>query len=149
MVHRPRDAWSSLDSSFPRVPRVYFCPPGDQYLSFGTYIDQSAPSPVLTLVNNFSSFVQPERAIVLPIVQRLYNSFKMTEHGEPTSEKEQVVHTEHIQQLSQGEGDDGAWRCLWKNPKIVIICLFANIGTLMYGFDNLALSICLSMSPFQ
>jgi MFS transporter, SP family, general alpha glucoside:H+ symporter len=40
-------------------------------------------------------------------------------------------------------------RTLLDNPKIVALSLFANLGAVMYGFDNLALSLCLSMVPFQ
>ncbi len=43
----------------------------------------------------------------------------------------------------------GVVKTLLDNPRIVGLALFANLGAIMYGFDNLALSLCLSMVPFQ
>lgn len=41
------------------------------------------------------------------------------------------------------------WRCLKANPKIVLWTLYANIGSTMVGYENLALSVCLAMPAFQ
>lgn len=49
------------------------------------------------------------------------------------------------------ENDDaspGILQTIWRHPMILACCLYANVGSLMYGFDNLSLSLCLSMSPF-
>lgn len=42
----------------------------------------------------------------------------------------------------------GILQVLWRHPMIIFCCLYANVGSLMYGFDNLSLSLCLSMAPF-
>jgi hypothetical protein len=55
----------------------------------------------------------------------------------------------HDQTLSSNPEERSPWKSIWANPKIVALCLFANIGALMYGFDNLVLSLALSMPPFQ
>ncbi|KPI39381.1 General alpha-glucoside permease [Cyphellophora attinorum] len=41
------------------------------------------------------------------------------------------------------------WQCLKANPKIVLWTLYANIGSTMVGYENLALSVCLAMPAFQ
>lgn len=41
------------------------------------------------------------------------------------------------------------WETLKENPAVILCCIYANFGALMYGYDNLALSLCLSMVPFQ
>jgi hypothetical protein len=41
------------------------------------------------------------------------------------------------------------WKAIVANPKIVAVCLYANIGALMYGFDNLVLSLALTLPPFS
>ncbi|RAL00068.1 maltose permease Mal61 [Aspergillus ibericus CBS 121593] len=48
------------------------------------------------------------------------------------------------------EGKDGrsTWLELRDHPRIVLLCLYANIGALMYGFDSLILSLSLSMTAF-
>ncbi|KAH7007308.1 maltose permease Mal61 [Ilyonectria destructans] len=49
------------------------------------------------------------------------------------------------------ENAESGWaffKVLWKHRKILACCTFANIGAAMYGFDNLTLSLCLSMQPF-
>ncbi len=47
------------------------------------------------------------------------------------------------------EDEMSAWQCIKTNPKIVLCALYANIGALMIGYDNLALNVCLSMPAFQ
>ena len=70
-------------------------------------------------------------------------------------EKNRVQYVEHkppstLNNASvNGSSKGNAWATLKKNPKIVACCIFANLGALMYGFDNLALSICLSMPAFE
>ncbi|KAL2823846.1 general substrate transporter [Aspergillus cavernicola] len=39
-------------------------------------------------------------------------------------------------------------KSLIANPKIILLSMFANIGALMYGYDTMSLSLCLSMSAF-
>ncbi|PYH89226.1 maltose permease Mal61 [Aspergillus ellipticus CBS 707.79] len=41
------------------------------------------------------------------------------------------------------------WAALRDNPWVVLFCLYGNIGALMYGFDNLVLSLALSMPAFE
>ncbi|EEY15969.1 conserved hypothetical protein [Verticillium alfalfae VaMs.102] len=41
------------------------------------------------------------------------------------------------------------WECMRQNPKIVLLTLYANIGSAMVGYENLALSVCLAMPAFQ
>ncbi len=47
------------------------------------------------------------------------------------------------------EDQMSAWQCIRTNPKIVFCALYANIGAIMIGYDNLALAVCLSMPAFQ
>ncbi|KAK6844158.1 hypothetical protein PG995_014268 [Apiospora arundinis] len=42
-----------------------------------------------------------------------------------------------------------AWRCIRDNPKISLWTLYANIGSIMIGYENLALSVALAMPAFQ
>jgi hypothetical protein len=41
-----------------------------------------------------------------------------------------------------------AWQCLAQNPWVFLFCLYGNLGAFMYGFDNLVLSLSLSMPGF-
>ncbi|PKS06016.1 hypothetical protein jhhlp_007850 [Lomentospora prolificans] len=41
------------------------------------------------------------------------------------------------------------WQCILQNPKIVFWTLYANIGSIIVGYENLALSVCLAMPAFQ
>jgi SP family general alpha glucoside:H+ symporter-like MFS transporter len=41
------------------------------------------------------------------------------------------------------------WQCLAQNPWIILFCLYGNLGALMYGFDNLVMSLALSMPAFE
>lgn len=38
---------------------------------------------------------------------------------------------------------------LLKNPIVILCVMYGNIGALMYGFDNISLSLCLDMQPFM
>ncbi|OLN96737.1 Alpha-glucosides permease MPH2 [Colletotrichum chlorophyti] len=40
-------------------------------------------------------------------------------------------------------------QCLRQNPKIALWTIYANIGSTLVGFENLALSVCLAMPAFQ
>ncbi|CAG7556517.1 unnamed protein product [Fusarium equiseti] len=60
--------------------------------------------------------------------------------------KSGAVHDEHI--VIQ-EDSETTWECLKANPKIVLWTLWANIGPLMVGYENLAMSVCLAMPAFQ
>lgn len=72
--------------------------------------------------------------------------------------KSQTTHVEEAQQSSQaqhaGQGslvdEDGLGvaRTLLNNPIIVLCALYGNVGALMYGFDNITLTLCLNMQPF-
>lgn len=69
------------------------------------------------------------------------------------SEKLDAQHVEQLvleaQTAEQADHKSTPWKTVVANPKIVLCCLYANIGAMMYGFDNLALSLCLSMPAFQ
>ncbi|CEI65539.1 unnamed protein product [Fusarium venenatum] len=60
--------------------------------------------------------------------------------------KSGVIHDEHV--VIQ-EDSETTWECLKANPKIVLWTLWANIGPLMVGYENLAMSVCLAMPAFQ
>lgn len=47
------------------------------------------------------------------------------------------------------ECNTSPWQCLVANPLIILFCLYGNLGALMYGFDNLVLSLALSMPGFE
>lgn len=73
-------------------------------------------------------------------------------------QKSQTNHVEEAQQLpnAQDAGQNsivdedglGVAQTLLKNPIIVLCALYGNIGALMYGFDNITLTLCLNMQPF-
>ncbi|KAH6950958.1 general substrate transporter [Fusarium avenaceum] len=60
--------------------------------------------------------------------------------------KSVATHDEHIVIEQDSET---TWECLKANPKIVLWTLWANIGPLMVGYENLAMSVCLAMPAFQ
>lgn len=76
----------------------------------------------------------------------------------PEEQKSQTAHIEEANQSSFGQdaGHDslldedrlGVAQTLLKNPIIILCALYGNIGALMYGFDNITLSLCLDMQPF-
>ncbi|KAF3351014.1 hypothetical protein VdG2_00521 [Verticillium dahliae VDG2] len=41
------------------------------------------------------------------------------------------------------------WDCMQQNPEIALLTLYANIGSAMVGYENVALSVCLAMPAFQ
>lgn len=59
----------------------------------------------------------------------------------------QRVEAEH-HDANNEDASPGILQVLWRHPVIWVCCLYANVGSLMYGFDNLSLSLCLSMAPF-
>ncbi|KAH8901361.1 general substrate transporter [Thozetella sp. PMI_491] len=61
--------------------------------------------------------------------------------------KASVLHRE--QALVQQEQHMSAWECMKQNPKVVLCTLYANIGSIMIGYDNLSLAVCLAMPAFQ
>lgn len=73
-------------------------------------------------------------------------------------QKSQTAHVEEAQQSTsvQDAGQNslfdedglGVAQTLLKNPIIVLCGLYGNIGALMYGFDNITLTLCLNMQPF-
>lgn len=73
-------------------------------------------------------------------------------------QKSQTAHVEEAQQLSHErdaghnslfeEDTLGVAQTLLKNPVIVLCALYGNVGALMYGFDNITLTLCLNMQPF-
>lgn len=73
-------------------------------------------------------------------------------------QKSRTAHVEEAKQLShvQDAGQDTPFeedtlsvaQTLFKNPVIVLCDLYGNIGALMYGFDNITLTLCLNMQPF-
>lgn len=58
-----------------------------------------------------------------------------------------AVHKEFTQDARDHETT--AWQCIKENPKIVMYVLYANIGSIMIGYDNLSLAVCLAMPAFQ
>ncbi|KAF5689290.1 maltose permease [Fusarium circinatum] len=58
-----------------------------------------------------------------------------------------VDHTESI--VIQADRQKSAWQCILENPKIAAWTLYANIGSALVGYENLALSVCLAMPAFQ
>lgn len=56
--------------------------------------------------------------------------------------------TENALELSTVDDDSGVFRTILQNPVIVLCALYGNIGALMYGFDNITLSLCLDMQAF-
>lgn len=75
---------------------------------------------------------------------------------DPISHKSYTAHVELVRSDTHVDGETmmvsqpqiSTWKAIVGNPKIVALCLFANIGGLMYGFDNMVLSLSLSMPAF-
>ena len=73
-------------------------------------------------------------------------------------QKSQSIHVEEAHQSPHAqdagltylveEDGLGVAQTLLKNPIIVLCALYGNIGVLMYGFDNITLTLCLNMRPF-
>ena len=69
-------------------------------------------------------------------------------------EKGIIDNAAHVQELElaehaeQVEHQETIWAIVKRNPLILLIIIYANIGSFMYGFDNLALSVALSMPSF-
>lgn len=77
----------------------------------------------------------------------------MDEHEDQVETgKAEIEHIDRIY-LAQTEAEEehnaSTWQTIKANPKIIALCFFANTGPLMYGFDNLATSLCLSMPAFE
>lgn len=51
-------------------------------------------------------------------------------------------------QAEEKEHQETIWMIVKRNPLILLIIAYANLGSFMFGFDNLALSIALSMPSF-
>jgi SP family general alpha glucoside:H+ symporter-like MFS transporter len=65
-------------------------------------------------------------------------------------EGEDVTHVATREPASTGleyDSELAIFRTLFKHPIILLLSLYANLGALMYGFDNITLSLCLSMEP--
>lgn len=65
----------------------------------------------------------------------------------PSDLKSGVAHQEFTQDVRDHQTT--AWQCIKENPKIVLYVLYANIGSIMIGYDNLSLAVCLAMPAFQ
>ena len=63
--------------------------------------------------------------------------------------QETRIETSQTEVVQDHTSEGGPWKTLAKNPKIILLSVFANLGALMYGYDNLALSLCLSMPACQ
>jgi SP family general alpha glucoside:H+ symporter-like MFS transporter len=60
------------------------------------------------------------------------------------------IDSEQAQELiAENPSGSSPWKAILANPKIVALCLYANLGALMYGFDNLVLSLALTLPPFS
>lgn len=75
----------------------------------------------------------------------------------PNSVLNEKAHIDHVEisqeielaeQAEQAEHQESIWTIIKRNPFILLIIAYANLGSFMYGFDNLALSIALSMPSF-
>ncbi|PYH44692.1 MFS general substrate transporter [Aspergillus saccharolyticus JOP 1030-1] len=61
-------------------------------------------------------------------------------------QKTETNHLENVTSTEPAPHDDSpptTWEALRQNPLIILFCLYANVGALMYGFDNLVLSLSL------
>lgn len=47
------------------------------------------------------------------------------------------------------EDDLSVLATLIRNPIVILCVMYGNVGALMYGFDNISLSLCLDMEPFM
>ena len=69
-------------------------------------------------------------------------------------EKSAAEHTEHAEELAlanaaeENDHKESIWTIVKRQPLIILIIAYANLGSFMYGYDNLALSIALSMPSF-
>lgn len=65
--------------------------------------------------------------------------------------KANTSHLENVTALAEESSDcnTSPWQCLVENPRVILFCLYGNLGALMYGFDNLVLSLALSMPGFE
>ena len=62
--------------------------------------------------------------------------------------KSNSAHLENVPEEST-QCETSPWKCLAQNPWVILFCLYGNLGALMYGFDNLVLSLALSMPAFE
>ncbi|CVL00441.1 related to maltose permease [Fusarium mangiferae] len=67
--------------------------------------------------------------------------------GENGDKAFDVDHTESV--VIQADRQKSAWQCILENPKIAAWTLYANVGSALVGYENLALSVCLAMPAFQ
>ena len=68
------------------------------------------------------------------------------------SELEEHYTVEQVNQArtaEQHEHEQSIWQVVKADPMVLLLAAFANIGALMYGYDNLSLSLCLTFEPFQ
>ncbi|TEA20933.1 General alpha-glucoside permease [Colletotrichum sidae] len=68
-------------------------------------------------------------------------------HKDIMVDKVNVSHNEDV--LREADRHMSPMQCLRENPKILLWTLYANLGTTLVGFENLALSVCLAMPAFQ
>ncbi|KXH49245.1 hypothetical protein CSIM01_13113 [Colletotrichum simmondsii] len=62
-------------------------------------------------------------------------------------DKVDVQHNEEA--LREADRHMSPMKCLWDNPKVLLWTIYANFGSTLIGFENLALSVCLAMPAFQ
>ncbi|CZR40695.1 uncharacterized protein FPRO_10283 [Fusarium proliferatum ET1] len=67
--------------------------------------------------------------------------------GENVDKAFDVDHTESV--VIQADRQKSPWQCILENPKIAAWTLYANVGSALVGYENLALSVCLAMPAFQ
>ncbi|GLI72090.1 hypothetical protein PoHVEF18_000258 [Penicillium ochrochloron] len=65
--------------------------------------------------------------------------------------KSDSAHLENVANLPDESTEcfTSPWKCIAENPWVILFCLYGNLGALMYGFDNLVLSLALSMPGFE
>lgn len=82
-------------------------------------------------------------------VDKSYGSAKPAsthiEQARPSSIMEENDHS----LVSVNEDDLSVMATLIKNPIVILCVMYGNLGALMYGFDNISLSLCLDMEPFM
>ncbi|SPJ90420.1 related to maltose permease [Fusarium torulosum] len=62
-------------------------------------------------------------------------------------EKAEVTHAEDA--VATQDHQTGTWECARKNPKAIMWALYANLGSTLVGYENLALAVCLALPAFQ
>ena len=97
--------------------------------------------------------------LIIDNLKTVYPSFlhMWTGHHENMDTRDSKSNSSHVEDVredgdttrEQTDQDQTAFQCLAQNPWVILFCLYGNLGALMYGFDNLVLSLALSMPGFE